>query len=124
MSPLPEEIYPPEGWSCREAREERVSFARDGDRVVVAADRTTDSPQPSLDCPYAWVLTYRQRTGVAIMGGSVGFVTTKDAAIEGLFTCMRQVNAALDRSGIDIDLHTVLDRINLRDEIPSAGSDE
>lgn len=123
MSPLPEDTYLPGGWSCRGARDGELAFARDGGQFVVEAERTTEGPDPELDCPYAWALTYRQRTGVAAVGGPVGFVTTRDAAIEGLIACMREVNAALG-AGPAIDLRTVLDGVDLSDEVPRAVEDE
>lgn len=123
MSPLPEDMYLPGGWSCRGVAEGELSFARDGDRFVVEAERTSAGPCPEFDCPYAWSLTYQQRTGIAVVGGSIGFVTTREAAIEGLIACMRHINTALG-AGPDVDLRATLEDVDLRDEVPAAAGND
>ena len=104
--------------------------------IVVWADRRPDEVGAgTTGAPSTWRVRYERQVGEATERQTVGVVTTRDAAVDGLLSCMRRVSdgpdthadgggtAASGASAPDdtrwVSLSTLADGVSLRDAVPS-----
>ena len=105
--------------------------------IAVCADRRPDEVGAgTTGAPSTWRVRYERRMGEVTERRTVGVVTTRDAAVDGLLSCMRRVSDGLDThadggggtvaSGASapdgarwVSLSTLADGVSLRDAVPS-----
>jgi len=97
MSPLAEDVQPPCGWVCKYIRDDELVFTYDG--FEVAATKTDGSNALSFDLGNGWELTCRERAGETVSERSIGYVTSRRAATDALFSCMEHASTSVRRNG-------------------------
>jgi len=97
MSPLPEDVQPPCGWVCKCAGDDELVFAYD--EFEVAATKTDSSNPPSFDIGGGWEVTCREHAGETVNERSIGYVASRGAAADTLFSCMEHASESVRRSG-------------------------
>ncbi len=92
--------------------------------LAVGADRRPgDADAEAAGASCAWRVWYERHAGEATERRTVGAVTTRDAAVDAVLSCMRRVSddAAEDREGCRLAaLSTLAAGVSLHDPVPTA----
>ncbi|NGM68644.1 hypothetical protein G6M89_06410 [Natronolimnobius sp. AArcel1] len=116
--PIPPEALPP-GWGAAELCEGRFRYRYSRPPIELVADRTTaDRCHPGLGLNYYWELRYRYSIGEQLHTATIGRVSTRGAALEGLLECMHRVHDKADVLEDPFDVSAVVKRVSLSDFIP------
>ncbi len=100
MKTVPDDILLPCEWTPENLHEDGMVFRRDDDQFAVSAVRTEECPTfPDLSSSQWWELRCCQRAGEATSSTSLGYVTTRESALETLLTCMQRINEAIESDG-------------------------
>lgn len=124
----------PKGWVSADAG---LTFDHRTAGLRVYADRCPgDADAEMAGASEAWWVWYERRVGETTERRRVGTVTTRDAAVDGLLTCMRRVSdgatprsdggapsAAAPEDCRWAALSTLAEGVSFRDAIPSAEGD-
>jgi hypothetical protein len=122
MSPVPEDVRLPCGWTCKRAGEDELVLGYAEGNVEVEAARTDESQLLPFDLTHGWELTCRIRSGESMSERVIGRVTTRTAATEGLRSCMNRVRSLARTTGSmgNFTPARIAQDIDLRGEIPMA----
>lgn len=122
--PIPPEALPP-GWGSADAGEGRLAYRRGRPAIELIAARTdADRSHPSLGLGRCWELRYRFPLGERSVSESIGRVSTRRAAIDGLLACMNRVHEAVDDPDDPIEVRAALRDVSLSDLVPGDRSFE
>ena len=110
MNPVSDDILLPYHWFREEFSDDRMEFRRDDDRFAISAVRSGSCPplfDPSFDC--GWELRCRQHAGEASNTTILGYVTTREVALDTVLKHMERINETIEgevdlSSGAMIDL--------------------
>lgn len=117
-SPIPREALPP-GWGPARCREGQFEYRRRQPPVELVADRTAvDRSLPGLGLGGCWELRYRYFLGDRRIVESIGHVSTRRAAIDGLLECMHAIHDTVDETADPIDVRAALERVRFSDVVP------
>ena len=121
--PIPTEAVPP-GWGATELREGRFAYRYSRPPIELVADRTlADGCHPGLGLSCYWELRYRYSLGEQPITETIGRVSTRQAAIDGVLECMRRIHDTAESVDNPFDVSTVLERVSLSDLVPNGVSD-
>lgn len=121
-SPIPHEALPP-GWGPAHCCEGRFEYRRRQPPVELVADRTAaDRTHPGLGLGSCWELRYRFTLADRTIVESIGHVSTRRAAIEGLLECMHAIYDAVDEAADPIEVRAALERVRFSDFVPDGPS--
>ena len=138
----------PKGWT---PAGDDLTFEHPPDGLEVCADRRPEDAAETAGAPCAWKVRYERRVGEATERRTVGTVTTRDAAVDALLSCMRRVSggptaepesgpdpnsrsnsdaggAAASSESATVDgrwasLSTLADGVSLRDSVPATAEE-
>ena len=117
-SPLPRETIPP-GWGPVELHDERYVYLRSRPHVELIAVRTHDAnTHPNLGLGCSWALRYRISIGELTTTETLGCVSTRHAALEGLRECMHCVHEHVECPDDPVEVRTALNTVSLTDPVP------
>ena len=123
---IPEGLLP-DGWVPADGD---LAFVHSTAGVAVCADRQPDDAAGATGAPCGWRVWYERRAGEATEFRTVGTVTTRDAAVDALLSCMRRVSggAAGPNTPALVDgrwaaLSTLAEGVTLHDAVPTADGD-
>lgn len=122
---LPPDVLPP-GWSESRLRDGLVAYRYSRPPLELVADRTTaDRCHPGLGLGRCWELRYRYPIGDQPVSESIGRVSTRSAAADGLLECMRHVHERVESADDPVAVGQVLERVSLSSLVPdsSTGAD-
>lgn len=114
-APLPQEQLLPD-WGPVDVAADRISYQHYRLSIELIAERApADHIHPSLGLGQSWVLEYRRQIGDLVTSGSIGRVSTRQAALDGLLACMHRLHdSSTEIPPTDpIDLQSVLERVSL-----------
>ncbi|SDR28078.1 hypothetical protein [Natronobacterium texcoconense] len=115
---LPPDILPP-GWSESALSDGELAYRHARLPLELVADRTmADNCHPGLGLGCCWELRYRYPIGDQSVSETIGRVSTRTAAIDGLLECMRSVHEAVESLDDPMDVRNVLERIPLSSLVP------
>ena len=120
---IPDEVLP-DGWA---PAGDDLTFEHTAAGLAVCADREPGDAAGTTGAPCGWRVWYERRVGEATECWTVGTVTTRDAAIDALLSCMRRVSAGpAERPGRTLLPETDADttvRLSATDESRDASTD-
>ncbi|WP_255169312.1 hypothetical protein [Natrononativus amylolyticus] len=117
-SPIPREALPP-GWGPAEVCDERYAYRRSRPSIeLIAARRAGDHAHPGLGLGHCWELRYRHRVGELSVSESIGRVTTRGAALEGLLECMSRIHDGVEELCDPMEIEAALRRVSLENRLP------
>lgn len=119
--PIPKEALPP-GWGPAECCEDYLAYRHTRPPIELTADRRAAESHPGLGLCHCWVLQYRHSLGEHSITESIGCVSTRHAAAEGLLECMSLVNERVEDLSDPIEMQTVLKGVVLVDIVPDEQS--
>lgn len=100
MYPTPEDVLAPSRWLRQEFDETRIAFRRDDMRLMVSAVRRRDRHlPPTLSSGPCWELRCRQRAGEATDDARLGYVPTRERALDTLLRYMDRLNETIEDDG-------------------------
>lgn len=110
MNPVPDDVLLPCHWLRKEFSADRMEFRRDDGRFAISAVRSGRCPplsDPSFGC--GWELRCRQHAGEASSTTVLGYVTTREVALDTVLKHMERINETIEgevdlSSGAMIDL--------------------
>lgn len=116
--PIPHEALPP-GWGPATVSDGRFVYRRHEPFLEVLAEQTDgDQANPRLGLGRCWKLQLRHQIGELEVTESIGHVSTKRAALEGLLECMHQIHDTVETPDDPIAVQAALDEIDLGDTVP------
>lgn len=119
---IPREALPP-GWGPAEVRDDRLAYRRRRPPIeVIAALADADRTHPGLGLGRCWELRYRHPAAEPPATASIGRVSTRSAALEGLLECMNRLQEAAEEPRDPIEVRTVLEDVSLADFVPGRPS--
>lgn len=102
MNPVPDDVLLPCHWLREEISDDRMEFRRDDDRFVISAVRSEGRPPPpDPSADHAWELRCHQRAGEANSVTTIGYVTTREVALDTVLEHMERINETI---GGEVDL--------------------
>ena len=114
----------PDGWS---PTGDGLVFEHPAAGLVAGVDRQPEDVTGATGAPPGWRVWYERRAGEATERRTVGTVTTRDAALDALLSCMHRVsdgeNAPSDTVPVDgrwAALSTLAAGVTLHDAMPAA----
>lgn len=119
--PIPREALPP-GWGPAECCEDHLAYRHARPPIELTANRTAAESHPGLGLCHCWELQYRYSLGERSITESIGSVSTRRAAVEGLLECMTRVNERVEDPFDPIETQAVLEGIALADAVPDEQS--
>ena len=123
---IPDETLP-DGWA---PTGDGLVFKCPTSELVAGVDRQREDAAGTTGAPCGWEVWYERRAGEATERQTVGAVTTRDAAVDALLSCMRRVSGEKTaESDTPVDgrwtaLSTLAEGVTLRDSIPAAADGE
>ena len=124
---MPEGVLP-DGWVPADGD---LAFEHATAGVAVCADRQPEDAVGATGAPCGWRVRYERRAGEATERRTVGAVTTRDAAVDALLSCMRRVSggAAEPDAPTSVDgrwaaLSTLAAGVTLHDSVPTADDED
>ncbi|MFC6719622.1 hypothetical protein ACFQGT_13460 [Natrialbaceae archaeon GCM10025810] len=121
-SPIPREALPP-GWGPADVSDERIAYRRGRPPIDLVAVRLPASQaHPGLGLCHYWELRYRYAIGERTVRKSIGRVTTRTAALEGLVECMHRIHDRADDLSDPLDVRAALEGVRLADPVPNGPS--
>lgn len=112
MNPVPDDVLLPCHWLRKEFSGDRMEFRRDDDRFTISAVRSEECPPRSdPSSSHGWELRCRQRAGEASSAVTLGYVTTREGALDTVLKHMERINETIGgevglSSGTMVDLLT------------------
>lgn len=120
--PIPREALPP-GWGPAECCDGQFEYRHGQPPIELVADRTTaDQSHPGLGLSHCWELRYRYLLGDRRVVESIGRVSTRRAAAEGLLECMHCIHETIDEPTDPIEVEEALERVRFSDFVPGGPS--
>ncbi|WP_255193000.1 hypothetical protein [Natronobeatus ordinarius] len=121
-TPIPPEALPP-GWGPAEVRDDRLAYRRSRPPIELIAELTdADRSHPCLGISRCWELRYRHPIAEPPITESIGHVSTRNAALEGLLECMSRVHQIVDEPRDPVEIHSALTNVSLTDFVPERAS--
>lgn len=121
-TPIPREALPP-GWGPAEVRDDRLAYRRRRPPIeLIAALADADRSHPGLGVGRCWELRYRHPVAEPPATASIGRVSTRSAALEGLLACMTRLQEAVEEPRDPVEVRTVLEDVSLADFVPDRTS--
>ncbi|MEY7849169.1 hypothetical protein AB7C87_08220 [Natrarchaeobius sp. A-rgal3] len=118
--PIPREELPP-GWGPTELRDDRFAYRHSRPPIELIADVTAaDRSHPSLGICRCWKLRYRYSLADRTISETIGHVSTRRAAVDGLLECMHCVHDVVSDAADPIEVQRVLDRVSLTCFVPES----
>lgn len=116
--PIPREALPP-GWGPETCCDGRFSYRHRGPPIELVADRTgADRSHPGLGLSHCWELRYRYSLADRAIADSIGRVSTRQAAVEGLIECMHRIHESIDPPTDPAEVEAILERVRFSDVVP------
>ncbi|QFU82091.1 hypothetical protein [Natronorubrum aibiense] len=116
--PIPREELPP-GWGPADCCDGTFAYRHGQPPIELVADRTSaDQTHPGLGLSHCWELRYRYFFTDRTVSESIGRVSTRQAAIEGLLECMHTVHESVDEPTDHAEVRDALEGIRFSDVIP------
>lgn len=112
----------PHGWTCRQVGEEAIRFRHPESGLAVTATKT-DAIPPRFDVLTGWRLVVHQQAGEYTNRKPIGCVTTRSAALDGLFSYMECVAERFEQMGKGINGMALAETVALRNEVPTTGGE-
>lgn len=117
-SPIPREALPP-GWGPAECCDGHLAYRRARPPIELSAERTAaDRSHPGLGLCHCWELQYRYSLGDLSITDSIGRVSTRSAAINGLLECMTRVHERVESLSDPLEVRATLEGVVLADAVP------
>lgn len=115
--PIPREALPP-GWGPAEVRDERLAYRRARPPIELIAELTdADHTHPGLGIGRCWELRYRHPVAEPPITESIGRVSTRTAALEGLLECMTQITDVAQEPRDSFEIRSALQCTSLADAV-------
>ena len=117
----------PDGWTTAG---DSLTFEHPAAGLVAGVDRQPEDVVGTTGAPCGWRVWYERRVGEATECRTVGTVTTRDAAVDALLSCMRRVSGektAGPNPPVDVRwtaLSTLAEGATLHDSVPPATDGE
>ena len=117
----------PDGWT---AAGDDLVFEHPAAGLIAGVDRQPEDSVGTTGAPCGWRVWCERRVGEATECRTVGTVTTRDAAVDALLSCMRRVSGektAKPNEPVDgrwTALSTLAEGATLRDSVPPAADGE
>ncbi len=116
--PIPREALPP-GWGLADCCNETFSYRHTQPPVELLADRTSaDRSHPGLGLSRCWELRYRYSLTDRTITESIGRVSTRQAAADGLLECMHLIHESVEEPTDPVEVRDVLERVRFSDVVP------
>lgn len=116
--PIPREALPP-GWGPKDCCDGRFAYRHSRPPIELIADRTAaDRAHPGLGLCRYWELRYRYFLTDRAITGSIGRVSTRRAAVEGVLECMERVHETVAEVDDPLAVRDVLEGVSLSDLVP------
>lgn len=116
--PIPREVLPP-GWGPAELCDGCFTYRHSTLPIELIADRTAPTgSHPGLGLSCSWKLQSRYSLGDRSVTETIGHVSTRQAAVEGLLKCMNRIHDAIEEPTDPVEVQAVLDRVSLADVVP------
>ncbi|WP_247003588.1 hypothetical protein [Halosolutus gelatinilyticus] len=117
--PIPQEALPP-GWGPAELCGDCFAYRHSRLAIELLADRTAaDGSHPRLGLNRYWELRYRYSLSDRSITESIGHVSTRHAAVDGLLECMRRVHEFVEEPTDPVEVRNVLENVSLADFVPT-----
>ncbi|TYT63790.1 hypothetical protein [Natrialba swarupiae] len=117
--PIPRTELPP-GWGLTELGDDRFAYRHSRPPIVLVADVSADQSHPRLGICRCWELCYQYSLGDRISSETIGRVSTRQAAVDGLLECMRSVHDVVSDVEDPVAVDRVLDRVSLSCFVPES----
>lgn len=119
--PIPLEALPP-GWGPADNDDGYVAYRRPRPGIELIASRTeADRSHPSLGLGCYWELRYRLPVGEVSVTDTIGHVSTRSAALEGLLQCMHRVHERVEEPD-PVAVEAVLEDVSLGSAVPDGAA--
>ncbi|MXV62668.1 hypothetical protein GS429_11445 [Natronorubrum sp. JWXQ-INN-674] len=115
--PIPREALPPK-WGPVACCDGKFAYRHSQPPIELIADRSADRSHPGLGLSHCWELRYRYSLGDRAIVESIGRVSTRRAAVDGLLECMHRIHESVDQPADPIEMEATLDRIRFSDAVP------
>lgn len=120
--PIPREALPP-GWGPIDCCDGCIEYRHGQPPIELVADRTSaDCSHPGLGLCRYWELRYRFSLGDWTVSESIGRVSNRQAAVEGLLECMHSIHETTDELPDPIEVRSALERVQFSDYVPEGPS--
>ncbi|SDK99589.1 hypothetical protein [Natronorubrum texcoconense] len=120
--PIPREKLPP-GWGAVMFCDGQFAYRHRQPPIELVADRTAaNRSHPGLGLSRCWELRYQYSLGDRTIAESIGRVSTRRAAVEGVLQCMHHIHESVDELGGPIEVQEILDRVRFSDVVPDGQS--
>ena len=120
--PIPREELPP-GWGAVTFCDGQFAYRHRQAPVELVADRTAATrSHPGLGLSRCWELRYQYSLGDQSIAESIGHVSTRRAAVEGVLQCMHHIHESVDELCGPVEIQDVLDRVRFSDVVPDGQS--
>ncbi|QLG49695.1 hypothetical protein [Natrinema halophilum] len=119
QDPIPREALPPR-WGPVECQDDRFVYRHNRPSIELIADCTlADRSHPGLGLCRCWELQYRYFMTDRTISQSIGRVSTRQAAIDGLLECMQRIHDTVSAADGPLKVEEVVDSVPLSDLIPT-----
>ncbi len=119
-TPIPREALPP-GWGPAEVRDDHLAYRRTQPPLELIAQLTeADHSHPCLGISRCWELRYRHPVTEPPITESIGRVTTRSAALEGLLECMTRIHERVEEPRDPSETRAILEGVSLAGFVPNA----
>ncbi|OLZ42322.1 hypothetical protein A6E15_15710 [Natrinema saccharevitans] len=122
QDPIPQEALPPR-WGLAERCEGRFVYRHARPRIDLIADCVPARSHPTLGLCRHWELQYRYFLTDRSISRSIGRVSTRRAAVDGLLECMCRVHERVSTADDPLAVGTVLEDVSLADLVPDRFSE-
>ncbi len=120
--PIPHEALPP-GWGPAEVRDEHVAYRHRQPQIELVAERTeANQSHPALGLCRCWELRYRHPIGELSITKSIGHVSTRRAAFEGLLESMNRIHEFVDDLHDPLEVRAALESVSLDSVVPDGAA--
>ncbi|SEW25418.1 hypothetical protein [Natrinema salifodinae] len=118
QDPIPPEALPPR-WGLAELRDDRFIYRHSRPTIELIADSTlADRSHPGLGLCRCWELRYRYFLADRAIHRTIGRVSTRRAAVDGVLECMRCIHETVSTADDPLAVDEVLDTVSLSDFVP------
>ncbi|MFB1064394.1 hypothetical protein [Natrinema sp. H-ect4] len=118
QDPIPPEALPPR-WGLAELCDDQFVYRHSRPPIELIADCTlADGSHPGLGLCRCWELRYRYFLTDRTICRSIGRVSTREAAVDGLLECMRSIHETVTAADDAVAVGQVLERVSLAGLIP------
>lgn len=109
MNPVPDDVLLPCHWLREELSDDRMEFRRDDERFAISAVRSEGCPPRSdPSSSHGWELRCRHRAGEASSATTLGYVTTREVALDTVLKHMERINEMIE-GGVDLSSGAMID---------------